>query len=173
MIDAPLGEADLANGFRPVERRDVAALKAVIEANELFPGDMLDGMLAAYFDGGAPDDIWLTNAGDACLVGYCAPERMTEGTWNVLLMAVCPRVQGEGYGGALLRSIEAELRTRSARVVLVETSALDTFARTRKFYRECGYEEEARIRDFYAEGEDKMVFRKALNASERRIGADA
>jgi ribosomal protein S18 acetylase RimI-like enzyme len=89
---------------------------------------------------------------------------MTEGTWNVLLMAVCPTVQGEGYGGLLLRSIEAELRSRNARVALVETSGLDTFARTRKFYRECGYEEEARIRDFYAAGEDKIVFRKALDA---------
>ena len=67
---------------------------------------------------------------------------------------------------------KTELRTRSARVVLVETSALDTFARTRKFYRECGYEQEARIREFYAEGEDKVVFRKGLNAAAREIGAD-
>lgn len=158
-------EANVASGFRPVEPGDVASLKAVIDATGLFPGDMLDDMLTGYFGGGAPDDIWLTNArGEACLVGYCAPERMTEGTWNVLLMAVCPTVQGEGYGGLLLRSIETELRVRSARVALVETSGLDAFARVRKFYRECGYDEEARIREFYAAGEDKVVFRKALSA---------
>ena len=87
---------------------------------------------------------------------------MTDGTWNILLMAVCPTVQGRGHGGLLLRTIETELRRRDARVVLVETSGLDAFARTRSFYRECGYEQEARIREFYAAGEDKIVFRKAL-----------
>lgn len=157
-------EADAASGFRPVNPGDVTSLKAVIDATGLFPGDMLDNMLAGYFVGDVPNDIWLTNAsGEARLVGYCAPERMTEGTWNVLLMAVCPTVQGEGYGGLLLRSIETELRCRNARVALVETSGLDVFARARRFYRECGYEEEARIREFYAAGEDKIVFRKLLS----------
>ena len=112
---------------------------------------------------GRRSTIWLTNAdGEACLVGYSARERMTDGTWNILLMAVCPTVQGRGHGGLLLRTIETELRRRDARVVLVETSGLDAFARTRSFYRECGYEQEARIREFYAAGEDKIVFRKAL-----------
>jgi hypothetical protein len=36
------------------------------------------------------------------------------------------------------------------------------FARTRAFYLREGYAQEARIREFYAVGEDKIVFRKAL-----------
>ena len=48
---------------------------------------------------------------------------------------------------------------------LVETSGLPEFERARAFYRKCGYEEEARIREFYNAGEDKIVFRKALRAS--------
>lgn len=163
MTARPAAEPSLANSFRPVEPGDLGSLKAVIDRTGLFPGDLLDDMLAGYFAGQVPDDIWLTNvSGEPCLIGYCAPERMTQGTWNVLLMAVCPFVQGEGHGGLLLRRIEAELRSRNARVVLVETSGLDSFARTRKFYRECGYEQEARIREFYDAGEDKIVFRKAL-----------
>jgi hypothetical protein len=35
---------------------------------------------------------------------------------------------------------------------------------TRRFYRARGYAEEARIRDFYTFGEDKVIFRKALGA---------
>ena len=164
MTASAAADPDPTSGFRAVTPGDVVALRAVIDATGLFPGAMLNDMLAGYF-AGASDDIWLTNAaGEACLVGYCVPERMTEGTWNVLLMAVCPAVQGRGYGGLLLRTIETELRTRHARVVLVETSGLETFARTRRFYRECGYEEEARIREFYSAGEDKIVFRKALGS---------
>ena len=51
---------------------------------------------------------------------------------------------------------------RGERVLLVETSGLPGFERTRAFYRKLGYDEEARIRDFYQAGEDKVVFRKAL-----------
>jgi RimJ/RimL family protein N-acetyltransferase len=50
-------------------------------------------------------------------------------------------------------------------MLLVETSGLPDFERTRAFYLKCGYEEEAHIRDFYATGEDKVVFRKVLNAN--------
>jgi ribosomal protein S18 acetylase RimI-like enzyme len=57
---------------------------------------------------------------------------------------------------------EADLEARGGRVLLVETSGLEKFARTRAFYRFIGYDEEARIREFYAAGEDKVVFRKAL-----------
>jgi RimJ/RimL family protein N-acetyltransferase len=49
-------------------------------------------------------------------------------------------------------------------MLLVETSGLPDFERTRTFYAKCGYEEEARIRDFYAVNDDKVVFRKVLNA---------
>jgi len=48
--------------------------------------------------------------------------------------------------------------------VLVETSGSSDFERTRAFYAKCGYEAEARIRDYYAAGEAMVMFRKALNA---------
>ena len=53
-------------------------------------------------------------------------------------------------------------------MLLLETSGLPEFARTRAFYRTNGYDEEARIREFYAAGEDKVVFRKALVATPTR-----
>ena len=47
-------------------------------------------------------------------------------------------------------------------MLLIETSGLATFERTRAFYHALGYDEEARIREFYKAGDDKVVFRKAL-----------
>ena len=87
---------------------------------------------------------------------------MTEGTWNVLAIAVHPDAQGRGHGSALMRHIEASLAERGERVLLVETSGVPAFDRTRAFYRGLDYDEEARIRDYWAAGDDKVVFRKAL-----------
>jgi ribosomal protein S18 acetylase RimI-like enzyme len=152
--------------IRPVTPDDTAALKAVIDANGLFPSDMLDDMMSGYFDGVASDDFWLTDDDDGpCAVAYYAPERMTAGTWNLHLIAVHPDRQAKGRGAALLRHVEQALAARGERLLLVETSGLPSYERTRAFYRKCGYEEEARIRDFYRAGEDKVVFRKALVVS--------
>ena len=64
----------------------------------------------------------------------------------------------------MLRYVEQTLTARGERLLLVETSGLANFERTRAFYRKCGYDEEARIRDFYKAGDDKVVYRKALTA---------
>ncbi|PSB32243.1 GNAT family N-acetyltransferase [Chlorogloea sp. CCALA 695] len=102
---------------------------------------------------------------DDGLVGlaYCEPERMTSGTWNLQLIVVHPTHQQQGRGGKLLHFVEETLTERGARVLLVETMGTSDFEYVRAFYRKNGYDEEARIREFYAEGADKIVFRKALS----------
>ena len=155
-----------ATAIRALERCDVPALKGVIEATELFPSEMLDGMLAGYLDGNAAEEIWLTasegGSDGPFALAYCTAERMTSGTWNLYLIAVHPDCQSRGVGAALVRYVEQALAARGARVLLVETSGLPVFARTRAFYRREGYAEEARIREFYAAREDKIVFWKAI-----------
>jgi GNAT superfamily N-acetyltransferase len=89
---------------------------------------------------------------------------MTDRTWNLQLIAIHPNHQGQGRGAKLLRYVEQALTARGGRMLLVETSGLPDFERTRTFYAKCGYEEEACIRDFYAVNDDKVVFRKVLNA---------
>lgn len=77
------------------------------------------------------------------------------------MLAVHPRRQRQGRA-ALVRHVERELSARGARILLIETSGLGSFERPRAFYRALGYDEEARIRDFYKAGDDKVVFREAL-----------
>ncbi len=119
-------------------------------------------MLAAHFDGldGSPTMAATAGRRGRVLRAW----RMTDGTWNLYLIAVRPDRQGQGRGGALLRHVEQALAVRGARILLVETSGLPALERTRAFYRKCGYDQEARIRDFYKAGDDKIVFRKALAA---------
>ena len=154
---------DQAEAIRPLHVADLPALKAVIDANELFPSAMLDEMTAPFLASEAAEERWLTfDDGGPLGLAYYVPERMTDGTFNLLLIAVHPDRHGQGIGAKLMAHAEADLAARGGRVLLVETSGLETFARTRGFYHSIGYDEEARIREFYAAGEDKVVFRKAL-----------
>lgn len=149
--------------LRPLRADDLPAVKAVIEACGLFPSEMLDEMAAAFLGPEPCQEFWLVyDEPHPIAVAYCAQERMTEGTWNQLLIAVHPGHQSQGIGTEILKQTEAILSEQGERLVLVETSGTDEFERTRDFYRANGYEEEARLRDYYAAGDDKIVFRKTL-----------
>ncbi len=150
--------------IRSVTRADLSGLRALIDAAGLFPSEMLDDMVAGYLDGEGGDETWLTQEQDGQIrsIAYYTSEPMTDGTWNVLLIAVHPVAQQTGLGRALMQHVEADLRARGQRVLIVETSGLEAFAAARRFYLRLGYEEEACIREFYAAGEDKIVFRTDL-----------
>lgn len=149
--------------IRPIVRADLPALKRVIASTDLFPPDMLEGMMDGHLNGASDAVLWLTVANPhPVAIAYAAPEPMTEGCWNLYLIAVHADHHSQGMGQALLRYVEDVLAVEGVRVLLVETSGNAGFARTRAFYAQAGYEEEARIREFYATGEDKIIFRKAL-----------
>lgn len=158
--------------IRPIASDDTTALIALAEATGLFQPHQTEElalMLADHFSGETnSQDIWITDDDDGLAgVAYVAPERMTDGTWNLYLIAVHPDRQRQGRGAALLAHVEQMLAERGERVLLVETSGLESFEYVRSFYRKSGYDEEARIREFYKAGEDKIVFRKALTALQK------
>ena len=98
------------------------------------------------------------------VVGYICfgPTPMTEGTFDLYWIASAPEVRGQGVGGALVSAMEGELRRRKARLIRVETSAMEAYGPTRGFYEAMRYREEARFRDFYKIGEDLIILSKRL-----------
>ncbi|HIP77189.1 MAG TPA: GNAT family N-acetyltransferase [Kiloniellaceae bacterium] len=156
--------------IRSATAEDQSAILDLAVASGLFQeheAGVLAEMLADAFTGGLEDHHWIVmeaGAGAGPLTGAAcfAPEVMSDRAWNLYFIAVARRDQGRGHGTALLAHVEETLRKQDARLLLIETSGLDSFERTRRFYLGNGYEEEARIRDFYRAGEDKVVFRKLL-----------
>ncbi|WP_416349225.1 GNAT family N-acetyltransferase [Leptolyngbya sp. CCNP1308] len=98
------------------------------------------------------EPFWLTDDDGPVGFAYCEPKRLADSTWNLQLIAVHPDCQGQGRGTQLLHAVEQALKQRGCRLLLVETSGLPELAGTRAFYEACGFEAEARIRDFYAQG---------------------
>jgi ribosomal protein S18 acetylase RimI-like enzyme len=149
--------------IRPTVAGDVPALQVVLDGTELFPSGMLPDMLAGFL-GEAPSDIWLTAHDGGGPVGLCfaAPEQLAEGTWTMRALAVLPARQGRGIGAAMTVRLEGMLKERGGRILIVDTSGTDGFALTRAFYAGRGYQPEARIRDYWADGDDKVTFRKRV-----------
>ncbi|MBW4655322.1 MAG: GNAT family N-acetyltransferase [Kaiparowitsia implicata GSE-PSE-MK54-09C] len=150
--------------IRPTTLADTTALLAIAAVIGFEPAEL--NLLHQLLNDGFSDD-----SASLCLadddehhgpvgVAYCEPERMTDQTWNLQLIAMHPDHQGQGRGGQLLHHVEATLKARGGRLLMVETLA--SFDQARAFYLKNGFEEEARIRDFYAPGQDKIVFRKDL-----------
>jgi GNAT superfamily N-acetyltransferase len=154
----------MSDNIRVINKNDLEELKTVIETSGLFPSDLLEGMMSDFFTNAATQDIWLTKLINEkpVAIAYCAPERLTAGTYNLYLIAVHKDMQGKGIGRELMNYIETLLKSEGNRVLLVETSGLPEFELTRKFYDNCNYNREAIIRDFYDEGEDKVVFWKKI-----------
>jgi ribosomal protein S18 acetylase RimI-like enzyme len=110
---------------------------------------------------GDSDEIWLTaDDGESIGVAYCAPEPVASGAWNLQMLWTRADRNRAGHGGSLVKHLEAELRNRNARLLIVETSGLPDFAAARAFYVKCGFIHEATIRNFFAVGDDKLVFTK-------------
>ncbi len=95
-------------------------------------------------------------------VAYCAPEPVSSGTWNLLMLWTRQDQHRKGYGSALVKQVEAALHERMARLLIVETSGLDDFAPARNFYERCGFRQEATVKNFFAEGDDKLIYTKPL-----------
>ena len=150
--------------IRPIIQGDIPSLKVILDNTGLFPSEMLEDMISDYFENSDSTDIWFTVEvdGQPISIAYCAPERMTEGTYNLYAIAVHGTQQGRGVGKQMMQYIEDLLRAQGHRILIVETSGLTDYDLTREFYRKCQYTEEATIREFYAKGEDKIVFWKKL-----------
>jgi hypothetical protein len=48
------------------------------------------------------------------------------------------------------------------RLAVIETSSRPAYERTRKFYLKHGYAVQARVADFYAPGDDRVICTKVL-----------
>ena len=100
---------------------------------------------------------------DGELVGWVCWGRTpcTEGTWDLYWLAVDPAVHRRGVARALVDEMERRLRGK-ARLISIDTSGRPDYSATRGFYAALGYEAVARVSDFYAPGDDQVIFTKVL-----------
>ena len=103
--------------------------------------------------------------GNGLPLGYIChgPSPMTQGTFDLYWIAVDPGSQGTGVGSRLVDFLEKALRQKEGRMILADTSTVPQYEKTRRFYLRQGFEEVARIRDYYSPGNDRVTFCKRIS----------
>jgi ribosomal protein S18 acetylase RimI-like enzyme len=154
-----------APALRPLAAADRRRIEEITRAVSVFRDDEVPVALEV-FDGavaGSPDYVALGATIDERLVGWICwgPTPCTLGTFDLYWMAVDPAAQAAGIGTALLREMEGRL-AGSARLIVVETAGRPDYRPTRAFYEARGYRKAAIIPNFYAPGDDQVVYVKAL-----------
>ncbi len=159
---------EMATVLRALEPGDRPALERLVRSVELFSAaekDVAMEVLDGYMEHPGKDYHALgafTHSGD--LLGYACygPTPCTEGTWDLYWIAVSGESRGRGIGTLLMEEIERRLVEQHARLVLIETASRADYAPTRAFYERRDYQVVARVPDFYAPGDDRVIFARTF-----------
>jgi ribosomal protein S18 acetylase RimI-like enzyme len=155
--------------IRPTRPDDTPVVLALTEGTEVFaPADIdaLRGVLDDYHKGQDVEDhraITFEEHGQVIGFAYYARAPMTDRTWDLWWIVVGKQTQARGVGGKLLHHVEDDVKAHQGRLLLLETSSLPSYEKTRRFYLKHGYDVLAVLADYYADGHDMVIFRKRMS----------
>jgi ribosomal protein S18 acetylase RimI-like enzyme len=154
----------------PLEPRHRTQLEEIVRATGVFNEDEVGVALELFAETRTDYEFVGAFDGDT-LIGYACfgATPSTDRTYDLYWIAVHPKAQRSGAGAALMTEVERQLDARGARLVVIETSSRAEYAPTRRFYHKLGYDEAARVRDFYSPGDDRLVLSKRLTAARRPL----
>lgn len=88
----------------------------------------------------------------------------TDGSYDLYWIAVDDHLRNSGMGRQLMKKTEEIIRDGDGKRIYAETSSRHQYQATHRFYESCGYIQEAVLKDFYAQGDSKVIYSKALRS---------
>jgi ribosomal protein S18 acetylase RimI-like enzyme len=159
----PAGAAPVAVG--PSRPEDREAIGAVARTAGVFTAEEEQTVLElfdAHLKSADSGYEWLSAYAADRLVGFACygPTPLARGAFDLYWICTDPGWRTRGVGRSLFAAIEAEIRKREARLLMIWTSNAKPYLPANKFYERMGCGCSARIRDYYQPGEDMVVFVK-------------
>ncbi len=98
-------------------------------------------------------------------LGYTCfgPIPCTKNRYDLYWIAVHEQYRKMGLGKKLIRETEAQIKALGGMKIYIETSSRDLYQATRRFYSACDYQVEAILKEFYDQGDDKVIYLKNLS----------
>lgn len=152
-----------------VSSEDISRIRTLVSSTGSFNADEIAiaaELVEARLENGVRSGYeFLMAECDGRLIGYACFGKIdgTQGSFDLYWIAVDPEMQGNGIGRLLLDKVEATMRTMGAISIYADTSSSDRYRPTRSFYVAMGFHEQARLEDFYARGDAKVIFEKTLD----------
>ncbi len=92
-------------------------------------------------------------------VGVCVLGSINEGTLELYNIAVCPSLQRQGIGTALLHHVIEEARSKGIGRIELGTG---TFGYQLAFYQRAGFRAEGVIKDFFVDNYNEPIFEMGI-----------
>lgn len=151
-----------------VRRNDVDAIRRLVVATEVFSTEECEiaaELVRERIERGAASGYeFLLAERDGQLAGYAcygpiagAPDR-----FDLYWIAVSPAARRAGLAARLLGRVETAVRAAGGKRIYVDTAGKESYAAARAFYASQQYEVAARLADFYAPDDDKVIFCRTL-----------
>ena len=99
-----------------------------------------------------------------CVVGYTCYGLIpaTHFSYDIYWVAVHNDMRGLGLGKRLMAETEKLIYQSGGTQIYADTSSREQYKPTHKFYESCGYHPEAFLKNFYSEGDSKIIYAKGL-----------
>jgi ribosomal protein S18 acetylase RimI-like enzyme len=151
-----------------LKQGDNTKIREITESVGVFNRDEIDIAEELAVDniekGAASEYSYVICENGSDIIGYSCYGyiRGTRNSYNLYWIAVRSGLRGMGIGKKLLSETEKKIAGYGGKKVYSETSSKDSNYSTRQFYLKCGYIEEAVLKGFYDDGDDKIVYTKYL-----------
>jgi ribosomal protein S18 acetylase RimI-like enzyme len=163
-------ELNIMIRFRSMQPKDRAVIYEILQQTDMFTIPEINvamELIDIYLFNEDQQDyiIYVATTDQNEVAGYVCfgPTPATEGTYDLYWIAVSPDLQMKGVGKQLLAFTEQEISRLRGRMIVIETSSQQKYTPTQQFYLKNNYHMEARIKDFYRSGDDRLIFTKRLN----------
>ena len=153
---------------RPLTAKEKSSVMRILQDTpEFLPPEVViaEELIDAFLEDQATSGYYIQFAEvDGDIAGYICYGNtpLTEATWDIYWVAVDRNKQGLGIGRILMKHAEDDIKKMRGKLIMVETSGKPEYNKTRRFYDTLDYQRVCQIPDYYAPGDDLVLFSKRL-----------
>ena len=132
--------------------RDVDAVREILSSTGFFE-EALDEIDVAI-------ELAEKALADDKTLGYACFARVpcTVSSFEIYWIAVHNNCRGQGLGKQLMKEVVRLVKGFGATKLVLQTAGREQYLPTQKFYQSCGFKEEARLKNYYAAGDDCLIY---------------
>ncbi len=101
---------------------------------------------------------------DSNIIGYTCYGSIacTRNRFDLFWIVVADKFRGRDIGKQLISETEKKVCEEGGEKIYVETSSREPYYGTRQFYEKCNYKIDAIQKDYYDDGDDKVIYVKDI-----------